>query len=259
MTDRKIIIANWKMNPETFSEARELFGAVKREAKKAEFRVLGIEIIIAPPAIWLPQLRISESDNIELGAQNMHWAEKGAYTGEISPIMLKDAMVKYVIIGHSERRINFGETDEMVNAKILAAFKNKLMPILCIGETLEEKKEEKTQDVIKKQISNAFIDIMEDEVEANKIFIVYEPIWAIGSGLIPTFDDILSAKLLIKKILASLFSRKVADKVPILYGGSVSGQNVKDIVNKGSMDGLLVGGASIKANEFINIIKAVAA
>jgi len=253
MIEKKIIIGNWKMNPETFSEARELFNTVKREVKKIE----NVDVVIAPPAIWLPQLKINDGDNVKIGAQNMHWEEKGAFTGEISPMMLKDAMVRYVIIGHSERRTNFGETDEMINAKILAAFKNKLTPILCIGEALEERKGEKTQDVLKKQLNNAFIDIMEDEVRASKIFIAYEPIWAIGSGLIPTFDDILSAKLLIKKILAGLYSREVADKIPVLYGGSVSSLNTKDIINKGSVDGLLVGGASVKANEFINIVKAV--
>lgn len=251
---KKIIIANWKMNPETFSEARDLFSAVKKEAKKME----NIEVIIAPPAIWLAQLKINDGDNIKIGAQDMHWEEKGAFTGEISPMMLKDAMIKYVIVGHSERRIYFNETGEMINAKILASFKNKLTPILCVGETFEEKKKEETQNAIKRQISNAFIDIMEDEVRANNIFIAYEPVWAIGSGLIPTTDDILSAKLLIKKILAGLYSRDIAEKIPILYGGSVSGLNARDIIEKGNMDGLLVGGASVKANEFINILKAVA-
>lgn len=255
MSDKKIIIANWKMNPETLIEAREIFNAVKREVKKIE----NVDIIIAPPVILIPQLKISEADHIKCGAQNMHWEEKGAYTGEISPSMLRDALVRYVIIGHSERRIYFKETDEMVNAKILAAFKNRLIPVLCIGETLQEKNDEKTQDVIKRQINNAFAGITEDKVCASEILIAYEPVWAIGSGLIPTFDDILSAKLLIKKILAGLYGREVADKIPILYGGSVTGLNSKDIVSKGSMDGLLVGGASVKANEFVNIIKAVAA
>lgn len=254
MTDKKIVIGNWKMNPETFSEARDLFTAVKKETKKIE----NIEVVIAPPTILIPHLKINNGDNIELGAQNMHWEEKGAYTGEISPAMLKDAMVKYVIIGHSERRIYFKETDEMVNVKILSAFKNKLTPILCIGETLQEKKAEKTQDIVKAQLTNDLNDIMEDEIAASKFYIAYEPIWAIGSGLIPTFDDILSAKLLIKKILASLYNREIADKIPILYGGSVSSLNARDIIHKGDMDGLLVGGASIKAGEFVNIIKAVA-
>jgi triosephosphate isomerase len=253
MQNKKLIIANWKMNPETFSEARELFNAIKKETKKMN----NIEVVIAPPAIMIPQLKMD--DNINIGAQNMHWEEKGAFTGEISPVMLKDAMVKYVIIGHSERRIYFKETDEMVNIKILSALKNKLIPVLCIGETLQEKKEEKTQEIIKKQIINAFVDIIESEVCPNKIFIAYEPIWAIGSGLMPTFDDILSAKLLIKKILAGLYSRETAENIPVLYGGSVTGLNAKDIINKGSMDGLLVGGASIKANEFISIIRAVEA
>lgn len=249
-----IVIANWKMNPETFSEARDLFNVVKKETKKLE----NIDVVIVPPAIWLPQLKIDNNDNIKIGAQNMHWAEKGAYTGEISPIMLKDAMIKYVILGHSERRINFGETDETVNAKILAAFKNRLIPIVCIGESLDEKREEKTQDIIKKQIVNGLNDISDSEIKANKIIIAYEPIWAIGSGLVPTFDDILSAKLLIKKIIAGLYDREIAENMPILYGGSANGQNAKDIINKGGMDGLLVGGSSVRANEFINIIRAVA-
>ncbi len=257
MIDKKIIIANWKMNPATLAEARDLFSAVKREVKREVKKAENIEMIIAPPAILIPQLKINDGDNIELGAQNMHWEEKGAFTGEISPVMLKDAMVKYVIIGHSERRMYFGETDNMVNAKILAAFKNRLIPILCVGETLEEKQEEKIQDIIKLQLKKALDGVLQGQIEVNKIFIVYEPIWAIGSGLIPTFDDILSAKLLIKKILAGLYGRNVADKTSILYGGSVSGQNAKDIIEKGNMDGLLVGGASIKASEFGSIIKAV--
>lgn len=251
---KRIIIANWKMNPKTFSEARELFNAVKKEAKK----IKNIDIIIAPPAIWLGQLKINDGDNIRLGAQNMSWEEKGAFTGEISPLMLKDAGVKYAILGHSERRIYFGETNETVNAKILTAFKNSLAPIFCLGETAREKREEKTPEIIKAQIEEGLKDISQGQIEANKIIIAYEPVWAIGSGLTPSFDDILSAKLLIKKILAGLFSRKAADKVPILYGGSVSGQNAKDVMEKGGVDGLLVGGASLQANEFGSIIKAAA-
>lgn len=253
MTDKKIIVGNWKMNPETLAEAKEIFNAVKREAKKAE----NVEIIIAPPAIWLAQLKNNDGDSVKFAAQNMHWEEKGAFTGEISSLMLKDAGVKYIIIGHSERRIYFGENDEMVNAKVLTAFKNKLTPIVCIGESIEEKRSEKTQDIIKAQVIKDFADITEDKMEANEVSIAYEPVWAIGSGLVPTFDEILSAKLLIKKILAGIYNRQIADCIPVLYGGSVSGQNAKDIVVKGGMDGLLVGGASVKAMEFVNIIKAV--
>lgn len=250
---KKIVIANWKMNPSTLTEARELLSAVKKGIKKIE----NMEVIIAPPVILIPQLKINNNDNIKLGAQNMHWKEKGAYTGEISPVMLKDAMVKYVIIGHSERRQYFGETDEMVNLKVLASFKNKLTPILCVGENLEEKNMEKVQDIIKNQIEKALNGILEKQIETNKIFIAYEPIWAIGSGITPTFDEILSVKLLIKKILAGVYGRNIAEEVPILYGGSVTGQNARDIIEKGSMNGLLVGGSSVKAGEFINIIRAL--
>lgn len=253
MNNKKIIIANWKMNPETFNEARDLFNTIKREAKKTEV----LDIVIAPPVILIPQLKVNIGDNIKIGAQNMHWEEKGAYTGEISPVMLKDAMVKYVIIGHSERRIYFKETDEMVNAKIISAFKNRLSPVLCIGESLIEKNEDKTQDVIKKQLTTDLAGIPESLIKINELIIAYEPVWAIGSGLIPTFDDILSMKLLIKKILAGIYNREVAEKIPVLYGGSVSVQNAGDILSKGHMDGLLVGGASVKAMEFVNIIKAV--
>lgn len=243
------------MNPYTLAEAKELFNAVKREAKKAE----NVEVIIAPPAIWLPQLKINDGDGLNLAAQNMHWEEKGAFTGEISPSMIVDAGAKYVIIGHSERRIYFGESDEMVNAKTIAAYKNNLIPILCVGETAEEKKNEMTQGVIKSQILKALESISQAQIEAKKIIIAYEPVWAIGSGATPSFDEVLSAKLLIKKILIKLYSRDIAEEVPILYGGSVSYNNAKDFVAKGGMDGLLVGGASIKVNEFINIIKTITA
>ncbi len=254
MIDKKIVIANWKMNPYTLAEAKELFNAVKKEAKKAE----SIEVIIAPPAIWLGQLKTVENDNIKLASQNMSWEEKGALTGEISPLMLKDAGVKYAILGHSERRIYFGENNEMINAKILAAFKNNLGVIFCAGETAREKREEKTQEIIEAQIKEGLKDVSQGQIEANKIIIAYEPVWAIGSGETPTFDEVLSANLLIKKTLVGLYSRNTAEKIPIIYGGSVDAGNAKDFVIKGGMDGLLVGGASLKPSEFGSIMRAVA-
>lgn len=254
MSDRKIVVGNWKMSPSTLADAKELFNAIKKEAKKKE----NIDIVIAPPAIYLGQLKIGENDNIKLAAQNMHWEEKGAFTGEISAEMIKEAGAKYVIIGHSERRIYFGETDEAINKKISAAFKNNLVPILCVGETAEEKSAEKTQEVIKNQLTKALENISQGQIEANKIIIAYEPVWAIGSGATPAFDEVLSANLLIKKTIASLYGRSIAEKIPVLYGGSVNSLNAKKFVEKGGTSGLLVGGSSVKANEFGNIIRAVA-
>lgn len=253
MIDRKIIIANWKMNPTTLAEAKDLFNAVKREAKRIE----SVDLVIAPPVIWIGHLKTKDDENIKFAAQNMSWEEKGALTGEISPLMIKDIGAKYVILGHSERRIYFGENNEMVNAKILAAFKNDLGVVYCVGETAEEKRGEKTQEIIEAQVKEGLKDISQGQIEANKLIIAYEPMWAIGSGIIPTFDDVLSANLLIKKTLASLYGRNTAERTPILYGGSVDYKNSKDLIIKGRMDGLLVGGASLKATDFGSIMRAV--
>lgn len=251
--NKKIIVGNWKMNPYTLAEAKEIFSAIKKEAKKIE----NVDVIIAPPAIWLGQLKIGENGNLKLAAQNMHWEEKGAFTGEISAEMIKETGARYVIIGHSERRIYFGETDEAINKKILAAFKNNLVPVLCVGETAKEKSAEQTQEVIKNQLTKALENISRGLWEANKIVIAYEPVWAIGSGATPTFDEVLSSNLLIKKTIANIYGRSIAEKAPVIYGGSVNALNAKKFVEKGGMDGLLVGGASVKTNEFISIIRAI--
>lgn len=248
---KRIIIANWKMNPYTLAEAKELFNLVKKEIKRAE----NIDLIIAPPVIWLGQLKTSEGDNIKLAAQNMHWEEKGAFTGEISAEMIKEAGAKAVIIGHSERRQYFGETDEMINAKIITAIRNKLEVIFCIGETLEEKTSEKTQEIIKMQIEKALENISPAVFSNSKIIIAYEPVWTIGSGETPSFDDVLSINLLVKKVLANIYSRDAADRIQILYGGSVNSLNAKNFIIKGRMDGLLVGGSSVKINDFMSIIR----
>lgn len=254
MIDKKIVIANWKMNPATLAEAKDLFSAVRREAKRIE----NVDMIIAPPVLWIGHLKTKDDDEIKFAAQNMSWEEKGALTGEVSPLMIKDAGAKYVIIGHSERRIYFGEKNDMANAKILTAFINNLGVIYCVGETAEEKRGERTQEIIEAQVKEGLKDISQGQVEANKLIIAYEPVWAIGSGVIPAFDDVLSANLLIKKTLAGLYGRSTAEKTPILYGGSVDAGNAKDFSTKGGMDGLLVGGASLKPSEFGGIMRAVA-
>lgn len=251
---RKItLVANWKMNPETFSEAEALFSAVRRAAKKAE----NIRIIVAPPAIWLGRIKAGENDNIKLAAQNMAYEEKGAFTGEISPLMIKDAGVKYAIIGHSERRNYFGETDEIVNKKLISALKSRLIPILCVGESLEEKRAEKTPEIIRTQLNKALENISRRQVQADNLIIAYEPVWAIGSGITPSYDDVLNANLLIRKTINSIYGRPIAEKISLLYGGSVSAKNANGFMEKGGANGLLVGGASVNAEEFVNIIRIV--
>ncbi|MBU3964954.1 triose-phosphate isomerase [Patescibacteria group bacterium] len=248
---KRIIIANWKMNPETLSEAKEILSAIKKEAKKIE----NINIVVAPPAIYLGRFKTGESDDVKLAAQNMHWEEKGAFTGEISSLMLKDAGVEYVIVGHSERRNYFGETDEIINKKLILALKNRLTPILCVGESFEEKRAEKTPEIIKSQLTKALENIRQKQVQSKNLLIAYEPVWAIGSGTTPSYDDVLSANLLIRKTINSIYGRGIAEKIPLLYGGSVNAKNAGGFIEKSRADGLLVGGASIKATEFLGIIR----
>lgn len=266
MDGKKIIIGNWKMNPATFLEARSLLNNLKTGFRKPE----NVDAVICPPAIWLKALVEIDKDKpgmFQFGAQNMSWQESGALTGEISAPMLKEAGAKYAIIGHSERRVWLGETDNMINGKIITAFKNNITPVLCVGEIEGEKKsatggsasggEGITKEAIGIQIGEALSGISRGQIEANRIIVAYEPIWAIGSGVTPTFDEVLSAALLIKKTLVNLYSRDTVEKIPILYGGSVNSGNAKDFVEKGGVDGLLIGGASIKASEFAGIIRAV--
>ncbi len=251
---RKIIlVANWKMNPVTLSEAEALFNAIKKAAKKAE----NINIVVAPPAIWLSRFKTGEAANLELSAQNMAYEEKGAFTGEISPLMLKDAGAKYTIIGHSERRSHFGETDEIINKKLILALKSRLIPILCVGESLEEKRADKTPEIIKLQLTKALETVRQKQVQADNLLIAYEPVWAIGSGITPSYDDVLSANLLIRKTINSIYGRKIAEKIPLLYGGSVNAKNASGFIEKSRADGLLVGGASVNTEEFASIIRAV--
>lgn len=253
MIGEKIVVANWKMNPPTFSEAEALFSAVKKAAKKTE----NINIIVAPPAIWLSRFKTGGAGNLELAGQDMAYEEKGALTGEISPLMLKDAGAKYAIIGHSERRSNFGETDEIINKKLILALKSRLIPILCVGESLEEKRVDKTPEIIKLQLTKALESVRQKQVQVDNLLIAYEPVWAIGSGITPSYDDVLSVNLLIRKTINSIYGRKIAEKIPLLYGGSVNGKNAGGFMEKSRADGLLVGGASVSAEEFVNIIESI--
>ena len=244
---RKVIAGNWKMNilpNETIDFIQELTPLVK-DTKN--------EVILCVPYIDLFYALLHVQDtNIKIGAQNMHWEEKGAYTGEISGKMLKSIGVEYVIIGHSERRQYFAETDETVNKKIKSALANGLKPIVCVGETLEQREAGQTEQIVTSQIEKAFKDIPASSLE--QIIIAYEPIWAIGTGKTATKEDANTTIMQIRKKLAEIYGQNEADGVIIQYGGSVKSSNAKELFEMSDIDGGLVGGASLKADEFSKIV-----
>ena len=244
---RKVIAGNWKMNMlpnETIDFIQELTPLVK-DTKN--------EVILCVPYIDLFYALLHVQDtNIKIGAQNMHWEEKGAYTGEISGKMLKSIGVEYVIIGHSERRQYFAETDETVNKKIKSALANGLKPIVCVGETLEQREAGQTEQIVTSQIEKAFKDIPASSLE--QIIIAYEPIWAIGTGKTATKEDANTTIMQIRKKLAEIYGQSEADGVIIQYGGSVKSSNAKELFEMSDIDGGLVGGASLKADEFSKIV-----
>ena len=234
----KLIVGNWKCNPTTLKEAKKLFDAVKK------FHPKNAEVVICPPFVYLSQLK-----GLTLGAQNVFYQEKGAFTGEVSPAMLKDFKIPYVIIGHSERRKHFGETDELISKKIKAAVQAGLKVIFCIGENEGDEK----QTVIEKQITEGLKNISSKELK--QITIAYEPVWAIGTGKNCSVDETLKSVLLIKKNILNLYTRQLSDTIKVLYGGSVTEQNAGSYIKEAGVHGLLVGGASLRAEEFIKIVK----
>ncbi len=236
---KPLIVANWKLNPETQKEAKELFDAVKKGVKNA-----AVEVVICPPFIYLAELH-----GLPLGAQNVGQEEKGAFTGEVSAMQLKDMGVEYALVGHSERRNKFSETDEMANQKMQITLKAGLKPILCIGE----KEGEDKAGVIDRQITIALKGISLKELK--HIVIAYEPVWAIGTGKNCGVNETLSSILLVRKILTNLYKREAADAMRILYGGSVKAENSAAYLKEAGTNGLLVGGSSLKAEEFIAIVK----
>ncbi|MGI6112970.1 MAG: triose-phosphate isomerase [Mahellales bacterium] len=243
-----IIAGNWKMN-KTPSEAVELSSQLKESLKNVE----GVEVVICPTFVCLPAVKeVIKGSNIKLGAQNMHWEEKGAYTGEVSPGMLVDIGVEYVIIGHSERRQYFAETDETVNKKVLAAFSHDLIPIICVGETLEQREQGLTEELVASQTRAALNGLVIDAVK--RVVIAYEPIWAIGTGKTASSKDANDVIAVIRKTIGSMFGQDVAQQVRIQYGGSVNGGNARELMAMPQIDGALVGGASLKADEFYRIV-----
>ena len=244
---RKVIAGNWKMNmlpDETIKFIDEITPLVK-DTKN--------EIILCVPYTDLfYALLTAQNTNIKIGAQNMHWEENGAFTGEVSGKMLKSIGVEYVIIGHSERRQYFAETDETVNKKIKSAFKNELKPIVCVGETLEEREAGKTEEIITTQTRLALDGLDEDKVK--ETIIAYEPIWAIGTGRTATSEDANNSIKAIRGEIEKIYGKEVAECVIIQYGGSVKSTNAKELFNSSDIDGGLVGGASLKVEEFEKIV-----
>lgn len=244
---RKVIAGNWKMNMLP-NEAMDFIDKLGAQVKETEN-----EVILCVPYIDLfYSLLTAQGTNIKIGAQNMHYEESGAYTGEVSGRMLKSLGVEYVILGHSERRQYFNETDEIVNKKVKAALNSGLKPIICIGESLEERESGKTVDIITNQIEEALKDITEEEIE--NIIVAYEPIWAIGTGKTATAEDANNSIKAIRDKISQIYGQNVANGVIIQYGGSVKSTNAKELFEMSDIDGALVGGASLKPGEFSKIV-----
>ena len=244
---RKVIAGNWKMNmlPNEAIDYIQAFEPLVKDAKA--------EVILCVPYTDLFYCLMNvQGTNIKIGAQNMHFAETGAYTGEVSGKMLKSIGVEYVIIGHSERRQYYNETDEIVNKKIKAAFENELKPIVCVGETLEEREAGKTADIITNQTRLALEGLTNEQVK--NTIIAYEPIWAIGTGKTATSEDANNSIIAIRDELKRIYGEDVSEAVIIQYGGSVKSSNAKELFEMSDIDGGLVGGASLKVEEFSNIV-----
>ena len=244
---KKVIAGNWKMNMLP-NEAMEMIAALAPLVKDTENEV----VLCVPYTDLFYSLLAVQETNIKIGAQNMHFEEKGAYTGEISGKKLKSIGVQYVIIGHSERRQYFAETDETVNKKIKAAFLNNLKPIVCVGETLEQREAGIQYDIITEQTKKA-LDGLTEEQAANTI-IAYEPIWAIGTGKTATKEDANDACRKIREKIAEIYGQNVAERVIIQYGGSMKPENAKELLEMSDIDGGLIGGASLKAETFEKIV-----
>jgi len=249
------VAGNWKMN-KTVAEARDLVLAMSAPLRE----ISNVEKVLCPPFISIPTLAaLLEGSDIGLGAQNMHWEEKGAFTGEIAPGMVKE-FCSYVIIGHSERRTYFGETDETVNRKVSAAMKFDLIPIVCVGETLDQYESGLTSEVVRRQIKVGLAGIDPiDPANVRRIIVAYEPVWAIGTGKASSGENAnyVHAQV-IRPALSDLFEVDNAQAIRILYGGSVTASNASEFFAQPEIDGALVGGASLKPDEFVAITKAAA-
>ena len=252
MMRKPIVAGNWKMY-KTFDEAVDFVESIQQAIPSPE----KVDAVICAPALYLPTLVVAAEDSsLAIGAQNMHFEDEGAFTGEISPAMLSNIQVDYVILGHSERREMFNETDEAVNKKIRAALNHSIVPIICCGETLEEREAGATESKVAGKITKALEGFTEVEVE--HMVIAYEPIWAIGTGKTATAEDANAVCGSIRSVVESLYGKDTADKIRIQYGGSVKPENIEELLAKDHIDGALVGGASLQEDSFMKLLEAAA-
>jgi len=252
MRNRKpLMAANWKMNL-SLDEARDLLNGIK----SATIDFNRVDVLVAPPftTLQLAQTILTETD-ILIAGQNMHWESKGAFTGEISPLMLKEAGCGHVILGHSERRTLFFETSETVNQKVDAAIEAGLIPIVCIGETLKQREDKKTFDIIKTQLNESLKTSCKKRNLPQSVIIAYEPVWAIGTGKTATPEMAQEVHLFIRRWLIENFGHNTGETIRILYGGSVKPDNIKELISQPDIDGALIGGASLKVDSFLSIIQ----
>jgi len=245
---KPLIAGNWKMN-KTVSEAMDFANNLKSALRDVQ----DVEMVICPTFVALSEVsKMLEGSSIKLGAQNVYMQESGAYTGEISPLMLKELGCRYVIIGHSERRGYFKEDNKLINAKMKLALKYQLRPILCVGETPLEHQNNQTIDVVRTEIVQGLAGI--DKEQMSQVAIAYEPIWAIGTGKTATPDDVNKVHRIIRHIISEMFDAKTGEKTRIQYGGSVKPDNISALMEESDIDGALVGGASLSAESFIRIV-----
>lgn len=253
MMRRKVVAGNWKMN-KTAKESKQLAAELVKALEK--LTLVNTDVIVAPTSINLSSvIDAAEGSVLEVSAQNMHQAESGAYTGEISASMLTALNINYVILGHSERREYFGETDQILAEKVSTALRHELTPIFCFGEVLEERQSERHFDVVKTQIQNGLFHL--DKIDWNSIILAYEPVWAIGTGETASPEQAQEMHAHIRKVIAEKYGDEIANRVSILYGGSVKPANAQEIFSKPDVDGGLIGGAALKSEDFIAIVKAI--
>jgi triosephosphate isomerase len=248
---KKIVAANWKMNT-TQAEAARYVESLLLDLGD----ISDVDVVILPPFTAIAKVTecLSKAQNIKIGAQNMHWEKNGAFTGEISAALLRDLFVRYVVLGHSERRSLFGETDEIVNRKVRAAHEAALRPIVCVGETLLQREGGKVEKVLSKQLRGSLAHL--DVKELQETVVAYEPVWAIGTGRNATPEEAQEAHAFIRQVLANLSDQSTAEKIRIQYGGSVKPDNARALMWQADIDGALVGGASLDPRSFAQIVNA---
>jgi triosephosphate isomerase len=249
---KPFVAGNWKMNT-TKESSSALADGIANQSREAAGH--DVDVAVFPPFVYLQNVVSTLSNSsIAVGAQDIYFEHKGAFTGEISPEMIKDVGCSYALCGHSERRHVIGETDELICKKVHAAISNGILPILCVGELIEERKADKTEEVVERQIRKGFEGLSAEKASA--VTVAYEPVWAIGTGLTATPDQAQQVHAFIRKILAEMYDRQFADEIRIQYGGSVKADNAKELLGQQDVDGALVGGASLNVDDFVAIINA---